>query len=131
MGNVEMLQQDYDKSWKLNELCERAVAIDPCRTRLLLLLAFGLCSLRKSVFVRFTADVLVLDVSLCQAFALKLASLMLAGILFFFFFFLGYRIVVYSFQAKEPSGHQTNLRYAGTTAKCACNRRSVHRKKSP
>ena len=50
---------------------------------------------------------------------------------FFFFFFLGYRIVVYSFQAKEPSGHQTNLRYAGTTAKCACNRRSVHRKKSP
>ena len=35
MGNVEMLQQDYDKSWKLNELCERAVAIDPCRTRLL------------------------------------------------------------------------------------------------
>ena len=49
----------------------------------------------------------------------------------FFFFFLGYRIVVYSFQAKEPSGHQTNLRYAGTTAKCACNRRSVHRKKSP
>ena len=25
MGNVEMLQQDYDKSWKLNELCERAV----------------------------------------------------------------------------------------------------------
>ena len=47
---------------------------------LLLLLAFGLCSLRKGVFVRFTADVLVLDVSLCQAFALKLASLMLAGI---------------------------------------------------
>ena len=35
MGNVEMLQQDYDKSWKLNELCERAVAIDPCRTRFL------------------------------------------------------------------------------------------------
>ena len=35
---------------------------------------------------------------------------------FFFFFFLGYRIVVHSFQAKEPSGHQTNLRYAGTTA---------------
>ena len=28
-----------------------------------------------------------------------------------FFFFLGYRIVVHSFQAKEPSGHQTNLRY--------------------
>ena len=47
---------------------------------LLLLLAFGLCSLRKGVFVRFTADVLVLDVSLCQAFALKLASLMLDGI---------------------------------------------------
>ena len=36
--------------------------------------------------------------------------------LFFFFFFFGYRIVVHSFQAKEPSGHQTNLRYAGTTA---------------
>ena len=35
MGNVEMLQQDYDKSWKLNELCERGVAIDPCRTRFL------------------------------------------------------------------------------------------------
>ena len=35
---------------------------------------------------------------------------------FFLFFFLGYRIVVHSFQAKEPSGHQTNLRYAGTTA---------------
>ena len=42
---------------------------------LLLLLAFGLCSLRKGVFVQFTADVLVLGVSLCQAFALKLASL--------------------------------------------------------
>ena len=38
------------------------------------------------------------------------------NVLFFFFFFLGYRIVVHSFQAKEPSGHQTNLRYAGTTA---------------
>ena len=47
---------------------------------LLLLLAFGLCSLRKGVFVQFTADVLVVDISLCQAFALKLASLMLAGI---------------------------------------------------
>ena len=47
---------------------------------LLLLLAFGLCSLRKGVFVQFTADVLVLGVSLCQAFALKLASLMLDGI---------------------------------------------------
>ena len=47
---------------------------------LLLLLAFGLCSLRKRVFVQFTADVLVLGVSLCQAFALKLASLMLDGI---------------------------------------------------
>ena len=34
IGNEEMLQQDIDKSWKLNELCERAVAIDPCRTRL-------------------------------------------------------------------------------------------------
>ena len=32
------------------------------------------------VFVQFTADVLVLGVSLCQAFALKLASLMLDGI---------------------------------------------------
>ena len=41
---------------------------------LLLLLAFGLCSLRKGVFVQFTADVLVVDISLCQAFALKLAS---------------------------------------------------------
>ena len=30
--------------------------------------------------MRFTADVLVLDVSLCQVFALKLARLMLAGI---------------------------------------------------
>ena len=49
---------------------------------------------------------------------------------FFFFFFLGYKIVVYSVQAKKPSGHQTNLRYAGTTAKSACNRRSVHCKKS-
>ena len=47
---------------------------------LLLLLAFGLCSLRKGVFVRFTADVLVVDISLCQAFALKLASLMLDGV---------------------------------------------------
>ena len=47
---------------------------------LLLLLAFGLCSLREGVFVQFTADVLVLGVSLCQAFALKLASLMLDGI---------------------------------------------------
>ena len=49
---------------------------------LLLLLAFGLCSLRKGVlkFVQFTADVLVMDISLCQAFALKLASLMLDGI---------------------------------------------------
>ena len=47
---------------------------------LLLLLAFGLCSLRKGVFVQFTADVQVLGVSLCQAFALKLASLMLDGI---------------------------------------------------
>ena len=36
--------------------------------------------------------------------------------LFLFFPFLGYRIVALSFQAKEPSGHQTNLRYAGTTA---------------
>ena len=44
---------------------------------LLLLLAFGLCSLRKGVFVQFTADRLVVDISLCQAFALKLASLML------------------------------------------------------
>ena len=34
---------------------------------------------------------------------------------------MGYRIVVYSFQAKKPSGHQTNLRYAGTTAQSACN----------
>ena len=34
IGKVETLQQDYDKSWKLNELCERAVAIDPCQTRL-------------------------------------------------------------------------------------------------
>ena len=34
----------------------------------------------------------------------------------FFFFFLGYRIVVHSCQAKEPLGHQTNLRYAGATA---------------
>ena len=32
------------------------------------------------------------------------------------FCLLGYRIVVHSFQAKEPLGHQTNLRYAGTTA---------------
>ena len=47
---------------------------------LLLLLAFGLCSLRKGVFVQFTADVLVMDISLCQGFALKLASLMLDGI---------------------------------------------------
>ena len=47
---------------------------------LLLLLVFGLCSLRKDVFVQFTADVLVVDISLCQAFALKLASLMLDGI---------------------------------------------------
>ena len=47
---------------------------------LLLLLAFGLCSLRKGVFVQFTADVLVMDISLYQAFALKLASLMLNGI---------------------------------------------------
>ena len=47
---------------------------------LLLLLAFGLCSLRKGVFVQFTADVLVLDIPLCQAFALKLAGLMLDGI---------------------------------------------------
>ena len=43
-------------------------------------LAFGLCSLRKGVFVQFTADVLVVDISLCQAFALKLASLMLDGV---------------------------------------------------
>ena len=47
---------------------------------LLLLLVFGLCSLRNDVFVQFTADVLVVDISLCQAFALKLASLMLDGI---------------------------------------------------
>ena len=47
---------------------------------LLLLLAFGLCSLRKGVFMLFTADVLVVDISLCQAFALKLASLMLDGV---------------------------------------------------
>ena len=39
-----------------------------------------LCSLRKGVFVQFTADVLVVDISLCQAFALKLASLMLDGV---------------------------------------------------
>ena len=38
------------------------------------------------------------------------------ALLFFFIFFLGYRIVVHSLQAKEPLGHQTNLRYAGTTA---------------
>ena len=44
-----------------------------------MLLAFGLCSLRKGVFVQFTADVLVMDISLCQAFASKLASLMLDG----------------------------------------------------
>ena len=68
---------------------------------LLLLPAFGLCSLRKDVFVQFTADVLVVDISLCQAFALKLASLMLDGIAhlcliheqslaaFFFFFWEG------------------------------------------
>ena len=30
--------------------------------------------------MQFTADVLVMDISLCQAFALKLASLMLDGI---------------------------------------------------
>ena len=35
---------------------------------------------KKGVFVQFTADVLVVDDFLCQAFALKLAS-------FFFFFF--------------------------------------------
>ena len=33
----------------------------------------------------------------------------------FFFLFCGYRIVVHSFQAQEPSGRQTNLRYAETT----------------
>ena len=30
-----------------------------------------------------------------------------------FLVFLGYRIVVHSIPAKEPSGHQTNLRYTG------------------
>ena len=34
IGNVDMFQQDCDKSWKLNELCERTVAIDPCQKRL-------------------------------------------------------------------------------------------------
>ena len=31
------------------------------------------------------------------------------------FLFWGHRIVVYSFEAKQPSGDQTDLRYAGTT----------------
>ena len=69
---------------------------------LLLLLAFGLCSLRKGVFVQFTADVLVMDISLCQAFALKLFFFFFFGIFFFFgnffffFFFLGGKDIHYT-----------------------------------
>ena len=38
------------------------------------------------------------------------------GVYFFLFFFLGYRGDVYSRQATAShQGHQTNLRYAGTT----------------
>ena len=47
---------------------------------LLLLLAFGLYSLRKGVFVQFTADVLVVDISF----------------FFFFFFFLGGKDIHYT-----------------------------------
>ena len=43
---------------------------------LLLLLAFGLCSLRKGFFVLFTANRLVLGVSLCQAFDLNALKLL-------------------------------------------------------
>ncbi len=42
--------------------------------------AFGVCSLHKDLFVQFIADVLVLDISLCQAAALQLAGLTLDGI---------------------------------------------------
>ena len=46
---------------------------------LILLPAFGVCSVRKDLFVQFTAYVLVLDISLCQATALQLAELTFAG----------------------------------------------------
>ncbi len=48
---------------------------------LIVLRAFGVCSLHKDLFVQFTADVLVLDFSLCQASALQLAGLRLDGMI--------------------------------------------------
>ncbi len=48
---------------------------------LTVLRAFGVCSLHKDLFVQFTADVLVLDTSLCQASALQLAGLTLDGMI--------------------------------------------------
>ena len=46
-----------------------------------MLRAFGVCSLHKDLFVQFTADSLVLEISLCQASALQLAGLTLDGMI--------------------------------------------------
>ena len=48
---------------------------------LIVLRAFGVCSLHKNLFVQFTADVLVLDISVFQASALHLAGLTLDGMI--------------------------------------------------
>jgi len=41
----------------------------------------GVCSLHKDLFMQFTADVLVFDISSCQASALQLAGLTLDGMI--------------------------------------------------
>ncbi len=46
-----------------------------------MLRAFGVCSLHKDLFVQFTADSLMLEISLCQASALQLAGLTLDGMI--------------------------------------------------
>ncbi len=48
---------------------------------LIVLRAFAVCSLRKDLFVQFTAVVLVSDISLCQATALQLAGFTLDGMI--------------------------------------------------
>ena len=53
---------------------------------------------------------------LCCSQAESLQTLIFIYMQAFFCLLLGYRISVNSYQAREPTGYQTNLRYARTTA---------------
>ena len=47
----------------------------------MVLRAFGVCSLHKDLFVQFTVNVMMLDISFGQATALQLAGLTLDGMI--------------------------------------------------